>query len=149
MSGYDAANYSFYEGSDYSFYGDAPQIILAAIAQPLPGEDDLHIEALVGADPGALVPHTASRSIAWRARMTQARFDGVRKALNECRIPLVAARTVAARPSVQKIALFVTRQEESPKAVLDWCRANPDKARVCGMFSTNASLEPLAASEIR
>jgi formyltetrahydrofolate deformylase len=144
MNGYDAASYSFYEGSDYSFYGDAQQIVLAAIAQPRPGEPDLHIGALVGADPGALVSHAASRSIAWRARMSQARFEEVRQALHECRAPLIATRAIAAQSPALKIALFVTQQEESPKAVLDWCRSNPDKARVCGMFSTNAALEPLA-----
>ena len=144
MSGYDAASYSFYEGVDYSFYGDPPQIVMGAIAQPAAGEAEIGIEDLVGAEDGALTPHAATRTLAWRTHMTQTRFEEVRRVLEGCRMPVVAARAVSANAPAQQIALFVTRQEESPRAVLEWCAAWPSKARVCAMISTNASLEPLA-----
>lgn len=144
MSGYDAASYSFYEGVDYSFYGDPPQIVMGAIAQPAAGEAEIGIKDLVGAEAGALAPHAATRTLAWRARMTQARFEEVRRVLAECRMPVIAARAVSANAPAQQIALFVTRQEESPRAVLEWCQANHDKAQVCAVISTNAALEPLA-----
>ena len=144
MSGYDAASYSFYEGVDYSFYGDAPQIVMGAIAQPAAGGSEIRIEDLVGAQAGTLVPHAATHTLAWRTRMTPSRFAEVQRVLAERRIPVMAARAVSANTPVQQIALFVTHQDDSPRAVLEWCLTHPDKARVCAMISTNASLEPLA-----
>lgn len=141
MHGYDAASYSFYADSDYSFYGDKPQSVMAAMPQP--ANVDQRVDEMIGAAVDALFPHAASRSVAWRAQMTLSQFERAKHALQTAGLPILSSRVMALPSPVVKIALFVTRQEESPRAILEWCKAYPEKAVVCGGFSTNASLEPL------
>jgi formyltetrahydrofolate deformylase len=137
---YDAANYDHYAVE--SARADPEQIVLGAIRQPDSAEI-IHIAPLVGAAPGELIRHAASRSIAWRTRMTRSRFEAVRGALAESGAALIAGRAITpAHP--MRIALFVTQQTESPIAVLDWCLANPSIARVVAMASTRAELELVA-----
>lgn len=134
---YDAANYDHYAAADVE------QVVLGAIRQPDTAED-IHIAPLVGVEPRGLVRHSASCSIAWRARMSRSRFDAVRGVLAASGLPLLATRTAAVSAAPMQIALFVTRQIDTPVAVLDWCMANPASARVVAVLSTCADLEPMA-----
>jgi formyltetrahydrofolate hydrolase len=138
---YDAANYDFYRA--YADAYDPKQIILAAVRQ----KEDVSTQALASLMPGEIehcIPHRASNSVSWRARMSHGQFTSVRRKLKERGMDLLATHAVPMDHGPMDVALFVTRQEQSPRAVLNWCRENPKLARVRAVISTAAKLEPLA-----
>lgn len=131
---YDAANYDHY-AKEADKLDQKKHLILAALpesgAQQEGNYFDAHFE-------GEILRHSASGSIAIRALAGAAPLDAFGP------INPLAVRRIPLGQGPAQIALFVTKQSDSPLAVLEWCRNNPEKAKVCAVVSTNCSLEWLA-----
>lgn len=133
---YDAANYDFYEAQS------AEYLVLSALHAHTTGVEQVVQDLLP--ERVELVRHAASGCLAWRAVMTRERLHAVRDGLARCGA-VVRREDVTPWPrDPLSIALFVTRQDRSPRAVLEWCKANPKLARVDAVVSTTSALEPLA-----
>jgi formyltetrahydrofolate deformylase len=138
---YDAANYDHYAVEADRIEGK--KLVLGAIEHQH-REGASCGDPLSDLEPSDVLYHAATSSSGWRAQMTASQLQTLRHTLLNRGIRLLALRVAEVDARPLRIALFGTRQVESPRAILQWCKENPEKAQVCAVISTNTSLEPLA-----